>query len=157
MKKTVLVVLDVIGALMVAFAGLSGLVMFVFGSGRASFDDPTIIWFAPLFLTPLALVGIGMMLVSSLVSKKRRGLLGWSCLAFVVLLAMTAAVFNLTGLSSGELEPQGTFWGTVAVIVSLIYALAMVELSGVGAEVARAILKMEPTHRRSSGTPAATA
>lgn len=141
LKKIMLESLDVVGALLTAGTGLSGLVMFLFGGGRAAFEDPTIIWFAPLYLTPLALVGIGMMLVSSLVSKSRRGWFAWSCLAFAIVLTMTAAVFNLTGLASGEIELAGTFWGTTAIVVSVIYALVMIEISGVGAVIARDILR----------------
>lgn len=136
MKKAVLELVAIVGALLTALAGLSGLVMYLFGGGRPAFEDPTIVWFAPLFLTPLALVGIGMMLVSSLVSKRRRGLLGWSCLAFGVLFALTAGVFNLTGLSTGETELIGTLWGTTAIVVSLVYALGMLGMSAVGVLVA---------------------
>lgn len=146
LKKVTLEVLDVGGVVFAAFAALSGLVAFVFAGGRAAFDDPTIIWFAPLFLSPVALVGAGMILISSFVSKKRRGLAGWSAVALLVLLGATAAVFNLTGLSTGETELIGTFWGTTAIAVSLVFAAAMLEVSGVGIWVARDILKMEP-HR----------
>ncbi len=56
----------------------------------------------PALPDPLALAGVGLLLVSSLVVKKKRKLLGWSVLALAVLLAATATVFNLTGLSTGE-------------------------------------------------------
>lgn len=146
-RKITLSVLDTVGVIMTACAALSGVAAFVFGGGRAAFDDPTIIWFAPLFFTPLALLGVGMILLSALVSKKRRTLVGWSVTAFGVLFAATAAVFNLTGLSSGETALEGTFWGTTAIIVSVIYALSMLVVSGVGGVVAKDILGMEPFHK----------
>ncbi len=98
-------------------------------------------WFAPLYLTPLALVGVSMMLVSSFVARKKRGPLGWSVLALAVLFGVVTAVFNLTGLSTGETELRGTFWGTTAIVVSLVYALTMLGVSGAGVLVARDILR----------------
>jgi hypothetical protein len=144
LKKIALEVIDVLGVLMTAFAALSGLAAFLFAGSRSAFDDPTIVWFAPLFLTPLALAGAGLMLVGSFAARKRRALICWSVLALVVLLVVTAAVFNLTGLATGETALRGTFWGTTAIVVSLIYALSMLEVSGVGVLVARDILRMEP-------------
>lgn len=155
LKKSSMEVLAVLGSIMVAAAGLSGLFAYLFGSGRTAFSDPTVIWFAPLFLTPLALAGIAMMYVSALVSKKKRALIGWSCLGFVVILAMTAAVFTLTGLSTGETELAGTFWGTAAVVLSLVYALAMLGMSAVGVMVARDIHDMETGHQ-AGGVPSAS-
>lgn len=152
-KKITLEVIAILGVLTTAFAALSGLVAFLFPGARPAGDDPTSVWFAPLFLTPLALAGVGMLLVSSLVAKKKRKLLGWSVLAFAVLLAATAAVFNLTGLSTGETALSGTFWGRTAIIVSLIYALVLLGTSAVGVSVARDILRMEPSRPTVSVTP----
>lgn len=152
LRRTVLLILDLLGVLAIAFAALSGLGGYVFGGSRAAFDDPTVIWFAPLFLTPLALIGVAMVLASSLISENRRGLLGWSVLVMAVLLAATAAAFNLTGLSTGEIELNGTLWGTIAIVVSLLYALSMLVVSGVGALVAKDIITTERTgHRLQAG------
>ena len=144
MKRITLQVLAVLGALMTAVAGLSGLAMYLFGGGRAAFDDPTIIWFAPLFLTPLALAGVGIVAVSSLVSRKKRALFGWSCLAFFLLLAATAASFMLTGLSSGEVAPEETLWSTVAIVLGVMYAVSMIVVSAVGVIVAREVHRTQP-------------
>jgi hypothetical protein len=143
-KRVVLAVVGIIGVLLLIGTGLSGAGAYLSGGSRQAFEDFTIVWFAPLFLTPLALIGAGLVAVSSLVSKQRRALFGWSVLAVLVLLAVTAAVFNLTGLASGEIEPDESVWGTVAVIVSLAYALSVVVLGGAGALVVRDVLKAPP-------------
>lgn len=142
-KRTVLVAVTLMGAIAAALVALSGLGAFLLGGGRAAFDDPTIIWFAPLFLTPAGLVGVVMVLIGSLVAKKRRRLLGWSVLATGVLLAATAATFTLTGLSTGEIELVGTFWGTTAVVVTLVYALSLLVVGGVGVLVVKDIVTDE--------------
>jgi hypothetical protein len=142
LKKVTLEVLAVVGALLTAFSAVSGIALYLFG-GRT---DPTILWFAPLFFIPAAAVGIGMMLISSLVSRQRRRLFGWSLLVFVTVLVLTAAAFNLTGLASGEIELEGTFWGTAAIVLSVLYSVATLAMSGVGVAVARDIMAMEPHH-----------
>lgn len=144
LKKTALTAAAIIGALATAVAALSGLGAFLSGGSRAAFDDPTIIWFAPLFLTPVALVGAVLVLVASLVSRCRRALAGWSAAVMLMLLAITAAVFTLSGLSSGEIELSGTLWGTVAVAMSLLYAASVLVVSGVGVSVAKVIIKKAP-------------
>lgn len=154
-KKYLLAALEGIGALMVAFSGLSGLFTYLFFSGRPSVDDPTMIWFAPLFLTPVALVGVALMLASALIAKQRTHLMMWSCLAFAVILAATAAAFNLTGLSTGETALEGTFWGTAAVTISVIYAIAMAALGVIGAMVTKAILSADIEHKSTTKTTAA--
>lgn len=154
-KKYLLSALEGIGALMMAATGLSGAFMYFFLSGRPSVDDPTIIWFAPLFLTPLAFIGAALMLTSSLVSEQHRRLVSWSCVVYAILLGATAAAFNLTGLSTGEIELVGTFWGTTAVTISSLYAAAMVVIGAIGLVVARAILAAPVEH--DSRTTASTA
>lgn len=156
MKKITLQAAALVGALMTAVAGLSGLIAFLFGSGRAAFDDPTVIWFAPLYLTPLALAGVGLMAIGSLASKQKRELFGWSCLAFAVALVVTAATFTLTGLSTGEIELVGTYWGTAAVVLSLLYAASMVVLSVVGVIIAKHIHGMESEGQPSGLTGVST-
>lgn len=142
LKKITLETLEVVGMVMTLVAALSGIVMYLSG-GRA---DPTIVWFAPLFLTPLAITGIVLMLIGSLVSKKDRGILGWSVLAFAVVFAGLAAIFQFSGLASGGIEMAGTAWGTTALIVSYLYIAVMLGVAGVGGLVARDIIRMEP-HR----------
>lgn len=154
-KKYVLAALEGIGALMVAFAGLSGLFTYLFFTGRPSLDDPTMIWFAPLFFTPVAIVGVLLILASSLIAKQRTHLVMWSCLAFVVVMAATAAAFNLTGLSTGETALEGTFWGTAAITISVIYAMTMAALGVIGALVTRSILAADMRRHTTTKTTAA--
>lgn len=154
-KKYLLFAIEGIGALMMVATGLSGAFMYFFLSGRPSVDNPTIIWFAPLFLTPIAFIGAALMLASSLISEQHKRLVSWSCVVYAILLGATAATFNLTGLSTGEVELVGTFWGTTAVTISGLYAAAMVVIGAIGLVVARAILIAPVEH--DSGTTISTA
>lgn len=140
-KQIVLVGLCGLGVLLTVGVTLSGALAYLFGGSRAAFSDPVIIWYAPMFLTPAALIGVALITVASLVSKRRRRLLGLSVLAVVVFLAATAAAFNLTGLSTGAIELEGTLWGTVAVVLSVAYALSLLLPAFTGAMVIRDLLR----------------
>lgn len=150
MKKTVLVMLSVLGVVLTVGVALSGAAAYLFGGSRAAFSDPLIIWYAPLFLTPAALTGVVLIAVSSLAGKSRRRMLGLSIVAVAAFFAASAAVFNLTGLSAGEIELKGTLWGTVAVIMSVAYALSLLLPAAAGVMVIKDLVRA-PSDQAVSG------
>jgi hypothetical protein len=146
LKKIVLAATEILGATLTCGVAVSGVAGYLLRGPGEALQDPVIIWYAPLFFTPLALIGLTLISTGALVSRIRRRQLAWSVLAVVVLFAATAAVFNLSGLSTGEIEVRGTLWGSVAVVTSLAYALSLLPPACVGILVANDILRSR-THK----------
>ena len=145
-KKIVLPVLIVIGVVLATFTALSGVGSLVIGGLGSAGGDPTVTWFAPLFLMPVGLIGVGLILTASLVGKRRRALVGGFTVALIVLLVLTAAVFQFSGLAQGEVEPGETIWGGVAVALSYGCALMLLALAVLGIVVMRDILASHAAH-----------
>ncbi len=84
----------------------------------------------PAELFPVALVGGGLLLWAALRAKARRGLIGGGLAAAAVMLGGAQTVAVLTGLASGEIEPNGG-WYVLALASIILYSLALVVV-GVG-------------------------
>jgi len=84
----------------------------------------------PAELFPVILVGGGLLLWAALRAGSRRGLIGGSLGIAIVSLVLGQVLAVVTGLASGETEPEGWRWGVV--LASIIgYSLAVVAI-GVG-------------------------
>lgn len=81
-------------------------------------------------LFPVVLVGGGALLWAAVRARSRRGLIGWSLLAAVVMLFGALALAQVTGLASGEIETAGWPWALTLGMI-LLYAL-LVMVAGVG-------------------------
>ena len=145
-KKIVLSVFIVIGIVLATFTALSGVGTLLIGGPGSAGGDPAVTWFAPLFLMPVGLIGVGLVLAGSLVGKKRRALVVGFTVALIVLLVLTAAVFQFSGLAQGEIEPGETIWGGVAVALSYGCALTLLVLAVLGIVVMRDILASHAAH-----------
>ncbi len=84
----------------------------------------------PAELFPAALVGGGALLWAALRARSRRGLIAWGLGVAIAFLIGSQVLAVVTGLASGEREPDG--WWRVLVLGSIVvYALAVVVV-GVG-------------------------
>lgn len=84
----------------------------------------------PAELFPVILVGGGLLLWAAVRANSRRWLIGGSLGVAIALLVLGQALAILTGLASGETEPEG--WRLALVLASIVgYSLAVVG-TGVG-------------------------
>lgn len=93
---------------------------------------------AELFLVVLA--GGAMLVWASARARSRINWMTWSLSVAVCSLALSMGLAVITGLSSGEIEPQGAAWGvTLAALV--VYLLAVLSLAVNGALLAREVFR----------------
>jgi hypothetical protein len=84
----------------------------------------------PAELFPFAFGGAALLLWAALRARSHRRFIGLSFLAMVVIPVIGQIIASVTGLASGETEPEGLPW--ILVLVSLgIYCLALVAV-GIG-------------------------
>ena len=152
-KKTVVMILLVVGAAAAIFTALSGVLTLLVGGPGSGGGDLTVTWFAPLFLAPLGVAGSLGILIASLVSKHRRALTSWAVAALVILLALIAAVFQFSGLAQGDIEPTESIWGTVAVTLCYVQVVGLLGIGALGVALMRDVLATHETHARASLAP----
>jgi hypothetical protein len=100
-------------------------------------------WLMPAELFPLVLLGGGLLVWAALRARSRRAWVGWSLGLAVAFLIGGQALAMVTGLASGEIEPEGIWW--ILVLVSLaLYTLGVVSL------VVNGILLMRDVFRRTA-------
>lgn len=84
----------------------------------------------PAELFPIVLAGGGLLLWAAFRARRRRRLIGWSCVSAVAALILSQGLAVVTGLASGETPAEG--WPYILVLSLLaIYDLAVVAI-GVG-------------------------
>jgi hypothetical protein len=99
----------------------------------------------PAELSPLALVGGGLLLWAAIRAHSRRGVIGWGLGIAVGLLVGGQALAKVTGMASGETEP--TPWLIALVLGSIgMYALALVAIGVSGILLIRDLFK-NPANR----------
>jgi hypothetical protein len=84
----------------------------------------------PAELFPLALVGGGLLAWGAQQAGSRRKIIDWGLVGAIGLLVGGQALAMVTGLASGETEPEGWIWALVAVSLAM-YTLAVIVM-GVG-------------------------
>ncbi|MBN1138302.1 MAG: hypothetical protein JXM73_17065 [Anaerolineae bacterium] len=128
-KKNVLTkILAIIGTVLVWFPILAPILLgfaSLIGDGIFRFD-----YLMPGELFPVALVGSGLLLWAALRARSQRTVIAWALGIAVVTLVGSQALAVVTGLASGETEPNGWQWALV-VAVFAVYVLAVVAI-GVG-------------------------
>lgn len=93
---------------------------------------------AELFLVVLA--GGVLLVWAAARARSRINWMTWSLSVAVCSLALSMGLAVISGLSTGEIEPQGAAWGvTLAALV--VYLLAVLSLSVNGALLARDVLR----------------
>ena len=90
-----------------------------FSRSRFNFD-----YLMPAELFPLVMVGSGLLLVAALLSRRRRGLIGWGLVSAVLLPVIGSVIAKLTGLADGRIEPGGWQWALVLGFLVSVFELA---------------------------------
>lgn len=128
-KKGILTkVLAIIGTVLVWFPILAPILFSVVRLARGRilrFD-----YLLPAEFFPLILVGGGLLLWAAWRAGSRRGLIGGSLGIAITLLVLGQVLAALTGLASGETEPEGWRWALV--VVSIVGYLLSVVAIGIG-------------------------
>jgi hypothetical protein len=129
-KGTFTKILAIVGLVLVWFPllapALISLIFFV-RIGEFRLD-----YLLPAELFPFALGGGLLLLWAAIRARSQRGLIGWGLGLAVILLAGGQALAVVTGLASGETQPDGWQWALVlGSLIAYILALLAVGVGGI--------------------------
>lgn len=92
----------------------------------------TVDYLMPAELSPVALLGGLLLVAASVLARSGRGLIIGGLVAAVLLLVGFQWVAVVSGLASGEIEPQGIWWSvTLAGVALFIFALVVTAVGGI--------------------------
>ena len=122
-------ILALIGTVFVWLTILAPFIVSLLAFGRSRrlrFD-----YLMPGELFPLVLLGGALLLWAAVRAGTPRRLIAWPLAIMVLAMVGSQALAVVTGLASGEVSPEGSFWWPV-VMVSIALYILMVVVMGVG-------------------------
>jgi len=133
--------LAIIGTLLV-WAPLLAMVFFAairyFSGGPFAID-----YLIPAEILPVPLLGALLLLWAAFRARSRRGIIGWSLLAGVLLVVASQVIALATGMASGAIEAAG--WPYYSALGGIIgYDIALIVIGNAGISLIRDVFKREP-------------
>ncbi len=107
------------------------------GTGRFQFD-----FLMPAELFPVLLVGSVLLIVAAVLSHAYRRLIVGSFILAVVLLVGGQGLAVVSGLASGEIEPQGIWWALV-IVLFVLYICALIAVGTGGILLLRRLFRAQ--------------